>query len=96
MKINWTELGFGIAQLIPLLVKKVQKVKGDAPGAEKKTDVLDLAKLILGGTEMIAGNDLIDDAEVIEATSHYIDATVALKNAVASARARREASHPNP
>lgn len=85
MKVNWTTLGITLAQLVPIVVGKVQKTKADAPGPEKKADVLDLARTLVAGTEVIAGKDLIDDNAVQSALSGYIDATVALKNAIASA-----------
>lgn len=92
MKVNWTQLGLMVAQLVPLFVGKVQKIKKDAPGPEKQQDVIDLIKLAVQGTELVAGQDLIDDNEVQKAVRAVIDAEVHLKNVIASVHAKKAKS----
>ena len=58
-------------------------------GEEKREAAVMLVQTMLEAAETGAGRDLVDDAAVLEKLREYIDAGVALKNAVAAREAAR-------
>lgn len=82
---GWVTLGM---KLLPYIVEAVGWVEKfvTRKGREKQDAAVYMVKSIVGVAEIADGRDLLDDAEVEDATRKVIDAVVALNNIVASKR----------
>ncbi len=77
-----------VASLVPVIFAAVMQVEAEVntlkqpglTGPQKKAAALDIVKTSLGATEGVAGRDLVDDADVLQAAGGVIDAVVALHN----------------
>ena len=82
---GWVTLGM---KLLPYIVEAVGWVEKfvTRKGREKQDAAVYMVKSIVGVAEIADGRDLLDAAEVEDATRKVIDAVVALNNIVASKR----------
>jgi hypothetical protein len=68
-------------------VEQIAKTIPGMKGQQKQDAVVALVKSSLEAAEGISGKDLLNDADVLQATRAVIDATVALQNIIAAKRA---------
>lgn len=92
MGVNFGKLlGIGL-KILPHLgtaMEVVEKLKGDAPGAEKEDAAVSALKTSLELLEGAVAADLLDDEKVEKAARDVMKAVKSLTNAVKDAQARR-------
>jgi hypothetical protein len=86
---KWAVVGLKFIPYVGAFVNAAEKIKV-AKGSEKKQRVLDAVALGIEATEFAADRDILNDPKVVEATAKYIDAVVALQNAIALSKQARE------
>ena len=83
-------VGTGIASLyVPALgaaIGTIEQAVPDLAGPNKKQAAVAMAQAVVEAAEGSAGKDLVNDAAVQQATSSFVDAYVALMNAIAAAK----------
>ena len=67
-------------------INTIEEAAGEMKGGDKKAAVLKMAAAAVQAVEGASDKDVVNDAKVAEATSQFIDAYVALQNAIAAAR----------
>lgn len=100
---QWVLLGMKFAPAIIGAINAIEKIvrifkpKDGAPktGEEKKAAALEFIASFIESAEGVAGRDLMNDAEVVDAVSKAIDAFVAVQNIVAK-KAAAAATQPIP
>lgn len=90
---KWVSLGVRFVPFVIQAILNAQKVK-DAKGPAKKQAVKDAVEAGVPGLESALEKDVLNDAKVMEATSSYIDAYVALQNAIAASKASKGTGDP--
>lgn len=71
-------------------INAIEENVGDLmTGADKKTAVLGIAANTVSTIEGALEKDVVNDAAVVSATGNFIDAYVALMNAIAAAKAAK-------
>jgi len=79
---KWTATGVSFLPYIMQATTIVEMISS-AKGSDKKAQALELVKFFLSTSEEVAGHDLLNDDEVVNAAGSVIDAIVALQNIVA-------------
>lgn len=83
-------IGLGIGGVfIPGLAAAANVVEESLPGlkgSDKKAAAIAIATTVLETAEGAAGKDLLKDPAVVKATSDFVDAYVALQNAIAAVK----------
>lgn len=79
---KWTSKGLKLVPMVGEVVTLVEAIKG-IKGRQKQDAAVDLVKLVLAASEEVVDRDVLDDAEVEDATRKVIDAVVALQNVIA-------------
>lgn len=94
MGFPWRKLanvGIGVASIfVPGLQGAIHTVEEQLPGLkgdQKKAAAIAIAQTIVATAEGAASKDLVNDTAVMSATSNFVDAYVALQNAIAAAKA---------
>ncbi len=91
-------IGLGIGGLfVPGLtsaINIVQENLGGLKGPDKKAAAIAIATTVVETAEGAAGKDLLNDPAVVAATSAFVDAYVALQNALAAAKAIKSQTPP--
>src|SRR5688572_26023776 len=91
-KRNWLSVGLKLASLIGTYATAVENIKQASPGPEKKQAVLDAVAIGIITTEFVVEKDVLNDPAVLTASSAYIDAYVALQNAISRTKALKTAT----
>ena len=91
---QWLGIGSKVASVIIKLVRGAEGT--DATGQEKRNAVLDAivpaVQAAIPVAELAAGKDFLNDEKVVEAAGAYVDAYVALQNAISATIAARKVS----
>ena len=80
---GWVAIGLRLAPLIIGAVQAVERLVTSAKGKAKQDAAIDMVATVLAAVEGAAGQDLLNDAAVQDATRKVIDAVVALQNVIA-------------
>ena len=86
-------VGLGVASAyVPALGTAVATIESSLPqlsGPNKKAAAVAMANAVVQALEGVEDKDVLNDAKVQEATSSFVDAYVALMNAIAAAKAAK-------
>lgn len=85
---------FKIMQVVTLGMSVAESFKGKK-GKQKLDHALDVADAIIPAVESIVGKDLLKDEKIRPFAETYINAAIALKNAIENAKGLK-AEPPNP
>jgi hypothetical protein len=81
-----------------MAIETVEDTLPDLKGPDKRAAAITLARATVQAAEHLADRDLVNDEAVASATSAYVDAYVAMRNAEAALRgaiaASKELRHP--
>lgn len=92
---KWLNIGIRFIPFINTIVTAIEQVKG-AQGAAKLSAAQEAIRVGLEATEFAVEKDLLNDDKVMEAATGYINAYVAVQNAIAAAKAATEAAKASP
>jgi len=91
---EWVTIGVKVASVIGKLVRGVEGV--GVSGSDKRKAVLaaivPAVEAAVPVAELAAGKDFLNDEKVVEAAGAYVDAYVALQNAISATLAARKTS----
>lgn len=90
---NWVDIGLRVVSVIGTLIQGVERVR-KASGPEKRAAVLEAVAAGVPALEFALDKDFLNDPKVLEAAGNYIDAYVALQNAIAASRVARNPQSP--
>lgn len=91
---NWVDIGLRVVSVIGTLIQGVERVR-KASGPEKKAAVLEAIAAGVPALEFALDKDFLNDPKVLEAASAYVDAYVALQNAIAASKQAKAAQQPS-
>ena len=75
-------------------INAIEDAAGEMKGGDKKAAVLKMAAAAVEGIEGAAEQDVVNNPAVVQATSNFIDAYVALMNAMAAVKAAKTPDGP--
>ncbi len=82
---RWLSIGLKFIPAIFSLIVSLEKIAG-ATGEQKRQAILDAVADGLPMFELAAGKDALKDPKVLEAVGAFIDAAVAVQNAIVAAQ----------
>jgi hypothetical protein len=96
---KWSLIGLRFIPYLGAIIGAVEEIKTaakpQATGADKKKAALEAVQIGIVATEFALDKDILNEENVLGAMSGYIDAYVALQNAISKSKALKAAKAAN-